>query len=67
MGKASPKAHHESLALQPSPQTPDELQAMLDELIDLYNEMRAKPGEQSKTAVTPPGAVPVVRAVQRNR
>ena len=32
MKRASPKAHHEALALQPAPHKPDELQAMLDEL-----------------------------------
>jgi hypothetical protein len=66
MSKASPKAHHEALALHPTPHTPDELQAMLDELTALYDEMRAdRPAQQAPSRAVPPEAEPVVRVVQR--
>jgi hypothetical protein len=39
MRKASPKAHHESLALHPEPLRPADLSRMLDELESLYEEI----------------------------
>jgi energy-coupling factor transporter ATP-binding protein EcfA2 len=66
MKQASPKAHHEALALQPSPHKPDELQAMLDELTGLYAEMKGKPDTQPATPIAPHEVVPSIRALQRN-
>ncbi len=64
MRKASPKSHHEALALHPAAHTHDELQAMLDELTALYEEMRGAPAPieipEASTA-----AEPVIRAAQR--
>lgn len=64
MRKASPKAHHEPLALHPGPLTPAQLTAMLEELSSLYEEM----GEKIETPITavpePADSEPVVRAAQ---
>ena len=64
MRKASPKSHHEALALHPAAHTPDELQEMLDELAALYAEMggAAAPIEIPEAG---PAAEPVIRAAQR--
>jgi ABC-type uncharacterized transport system ATPase subunit len=63
MRKASPKAHHEPLALHPGPHGPTELAAMLDELSSLYEGMG---GKIEATEVPPPPTEiePVVRAAQ---
>ena len=62
---ASPKAHHEPLALYPGPHTPAQLTAMLNELASLYQEMGGK-GESPAEPQPPPVAdvEPIVRAVQ---
>lgn len=62
--KASPKAHHEAVAVHPAPHTPDELDAMLGELEALYEEMRSN---KSGVIIQVPEPVtdehPVIRAV----
>ncbi len=65
MRKASPKAHHEPLALHPGPHAPAQLTAMLDELSSLYEEMGGKI-ETPIEAVPEPAeaAEPVVRAAR---
>lgn len=68
MRKASPKAHHEALELQPNPHTPEQLEAMLDELASIYEELRGKSlAQPTQDSAAPPEAVPVVRAIQRQR
>lgn len=66
--KTSPKAHHEALALHPAPHTPEELEAMLDELAALHTEMGGKP--DAAPVQLPDGTAetgPVIRAVQRQK
>lgn len=64
MRKASPKAHHEPLALHPSPHTPEQLAAMLDELRSLYEEMSPKSDQLAEVEAASADAEPVVRAIQ---
>jgi recombinational DNA repair ATPase RecF len=64
MRKASPKAHHEPLALHPSPHSPEQLAAMLDELRSLYEEMSPKGDQLTAVEAASADAEPVVRAVQ---
>ncbi len=68
MRKTSPKAHHEVLALHPTPHTPDELEAMLDELTALHTEMGGTP-DAAPVQVPDGGAetAPVIHAVQRQK
>jgi recombinational DNA repair ATPase RecF len=64
MRKASPKAHHEPLALHPGPQTPAQLTAMLEELSSLYKEMGGKTEPLIEAVPEPADSEPVVRAAQ---
>jgi len=61
--EASPKAHHEALALHPGAHSPKELEAMLDKLDSLYQEMGGTP--DIPPLEVPEEAEPVIRAVQR--
>lgn len=65
MRKASPKSHHEAVALHPAAHTPDELETMLTELAGLYDELRGI-AAASPVAVPEPtaGERPVIRAAQ---
>jgi hypothetical protein len=63
MRKASPKAHHEALALHPRAFPPTQLEAMLDDLDALYREM-CGPADTAELEL-PEDAEPVIRAVQR--
>jgi hypothetical protein len=65
MHKASPKAHHEPLALHPSPHTPEQLSTMLEELHSLYREMNPKTERSTQIAAASADVEPVIRAVQR--
>ncbi len=64
MRKASPKSHHEPLALHPSAHTPEQLGVMLDELRSLYEDMNPKSDRSTELAAAAADAEPVVRAVQ---
>jgi ABC-type uncharacterized transport system ATPase subunit len=64
MRKASPKAHHEPLALHPGPLTPARLTAMLDELSSLYEEMGGKIKTPIAAVPEPVDSETVVRAAQ---
>jgi energy-coupling factor transporter ATP-binding protein EcfA2 len=64
MHKASPKAHHEALALHPGAHTPTQLTAMLEELAAIYESMGGK--IESSAEGGPPSAdtEPIMRVVQ---
>lgn len=64
MRKASPKAHHEPLALHPGPHTPTSLRAMLDELTSLYDEIRGKPEEPAEMPSASAALEHAIRATQ---
>jgi DNA repair exonuclease SbcCD ATPase subunit len=65
MRKASPKAHHEALELNPGPHSPEQLNAMLDELSSLYEEMGGK-GASSTDDATDLSTDSVVREIRRS-
>jgi ABC-type uncharacterized transport system ATPase subunit len=64
MRKASPKAHHEPLALHPGPHSPTQLTAMLDELSALYEEMGGKLETPAEDSTQPTEIEPVARTAQ---
>jgi hypothetical protein len=61
--KASPKAHHESLALQPEPLRPADLSRMLDELESLHGEIAGDRLDPPADASAPEPA-PTIQAVK---
>jgi len=63
MRKASPKAHHESLALHPEPLGPADLSRMLDELESLYGEIAGNSSDLPAEVSTPEPA-PTIQAVK---
>ncbi len=65
MRKASPKAHHEPLELHPGPYSPEQLNAMLDELSSLYEEMGGKGASPTEDA-TDPSMDTVVREIRQS-
>jgi energy-coupling factor transporter ATP-binding protein EcfA2 len=67
MRKASPKAHHEPLALHPAPHTPQQLAAMLDELRSLYEEMSPNGDQSTAVEAAIADAEPVVRAAAQTQ